>query len=440
MATITTTTADIDMVNIDVEDRSARPRFQQDPYRLSSALKSPAEISELAASAKSTHSRLPFSGRNVVTTPATTAAAAAPSPTANVKGLQDFYESQNAHIQRMLKSVDDHRADAKEEQGDTRIRYLIAVHGSLFANILLAVLQLYAAISSGSLSLFATAADSVFDPLANLLLIISHRAVNKVDPSRFPSGKARLETAGNIGFSFLMVAVSLILIVMSLRDIAVGAHEDTKPFHIPSIVAVSVALATKLALFFYCYSLRNTYSQVKILWRDHRNDLPVNSFGLLTSIGGSKLAWWVDPLGAVIIGIIIMVLWSRVIYSESLLLIGVAAPHELRGLITYISMTHDDRITHIDTVRAYHSGPRIIVEVDIVMPQDMSLRDTHDVAEALQIKLEALPDVERAYVHVDWEVEHKPEHFLKKELSPNLYNCIFNPFHGHKTTSTPGRT
>jgi divalent metal cation (Fe/Co/Zn/Cd) transporter len=67
-------------------------------------------------------------------------------------------------------------------------------------------------------------------------------------------------------------------------------------------------------------------------------------------------------------------------------------------------------------VRAYHSGPRIIVEVDIVMPEDMTLRDTHDIAESLQIKLEALPDVERAYVHVDWECEHKPEHFLKKEL------------------------
>jgi len=27
-----------------------------------------------------------------------------------------------------------------------------------------------------------------------------------------------------------------------------------------------------------------------------------------------------------------------------------------------------------------------------------------------------MPDVERAYVHVDFETTHKPEHFLKKEL------------------------
>lgn len=73
-------------------------------------------------------------------------------------------------------------------------------------------------------------------------------------------------------------------------------------------------------------------------------------------------------------------------------------------------------IIGIDTVRAYHSGPRIIVEVDVVMDPNETLRASHDVAESLQMKLESLPDVERAYVHTDYETSHKPEHFLIKEL------------------------
>jgi divalent metal cation (Fe/Co/Zn/Cd) transporter len=79
-------------------------------------------------------------------------------------------------------------------------------------------------------------------------------------------------------------------------------------------------------------------------------------------------------------------------------------------------MTHSDQVKAIDTVRAYYSGPRLIVEVDIVMDADQSLKATHDLAEDLQMKLESLPDVERAYVHVDYETSHAPEHFLKKEL------------------------
>jgi divalent metal cation (Fe/Co/Zn/Cd) transporter len=79
-------------------------------------------------------------------------------------------------------------------------------------------------------------------------------------------------------------------------------------------------------------------------------------------------------------------------------------------------MTHSPSIRQIDTVRAYHSGPRLIVEVDVVMDPNDSLKFTHDTAEDLQIKLESLPNVERAYVHVDYETDHAPEHFWKKEL------------------------
>jgi divalent metal cation (Fe/Co/Zn/Cd) transporter len=58
----------------------------------------------------------------------------------------------------------------------------------------------------------------------------------------------------------------------------------------------------------------------------------------------------------------------------------------------------------------------LIAEVDVVMNAERSLRETHDVAEALQIKLESLPDIERAYVHVDFETTHAPEHSYKKDI------------------------
>ena len=140
-------------------------------------------------------------------------------------------------------------------------------------------------------------------------------------------------------------------------------------------------------------------------------------------------------MGAVILSVLIAGLWLHTAYHEFQLLIGVTADTKMQQLITYIctsrslhptftlediltkpAMTHSPMITAIDTVRAYTSGPRLLVEVDIVMDPHESLRATHDVAEELQMKLESLPDVERAYVHVDYETTHKPEHFLKKEL------------------------
>ncbi|CUS08911.1 unnamed protein product [Tuber aestivum] len=397
-----------------------------DPFSLSSGLKTSEEIHNLTA--RHRNPRWKYSRAEQTLGQSSTAGAGNGGAAdddkrkrkVDVKGIHEFYRSQNQSIQQLLKPVEEHRREAKDEKGDTRIRYLIAVHGSFFANIVLAVLQLYGALSSGSLSLFASRyplgntpdhamADSIFDPCSNLLLILSHRAVNKVDPNRFPSGKARLENAGNIVFCFLMCAVSLILIVVSTQELVTHkAGDELNKFHLPSIIAVAVAFATKLALFLYCWSLRNIYSQVRILWEDHRNDLLINGFGILTSVGGSKLKWWLDPAGAIILSLLILGLWSRAAYREFLLLVGVTAEQSVLRLITYISMTHSPLITQIDTVRAYHSGPRIIVEVDVVMPATTALQVTHDIAEELQVKLESLPDVERAYVHVDYETSHKP--------------------------------
>ena len=50
------------------------------------------------------------------------------------------------------------------------------------------------------------------------------------------------------------------------------------------------------------------------------------------------------------------------------------------------------------------------MEVDIVLPGDMVLNKAHDIGEDLQEKLEQLPEVERAFVHIDFEFSHRPEH------------------------------
>ena len=179
-------------------------------------------------------------------------------------------------------------------------------------------------------------ADALFDPLSNITLILCNRAVKRVNPRRYPSGKARIETAGNIAFCFLMTAVSMIIIVQSIVEISQGSIKPRRPFYVGSTVAVGIAFCTKLVLFLYCYALRNIYSQIRILWEDHRNDLLINGIGLGFSLMGSFVRWWIDPMGAIMLSITIIWLWLRTAYSEFQLLIGVSADTPTLQLITYI--------------------------------------------------------------------------------------------------------
>lgn len=311
------------MEGSDEEDQRP-PRYtrENDPFELSSKIKSDVEIDSIQANTGRRRCPYPTGGNK--------------KSSASTKKIQGFYRSQNENIERLLKPVDEHVRLAKEFNTQNQLKYRIAVYGSFAANIVLAILQLYGAIASGSLSLFTTMADSVFDPLSNLMLLLSHKAVNRVDSRKFPAGKARIETAGNIFFCFLMMAVSFILIAFSIKELAEGSTEDTLGFHLPSVIAVCIAFVTKLCLFLYCWALRNEYSQVRILWEDHRNDLLINGFGILTSVGGSKLRWWIDPMGALILSALIAGLWLRTACSEFELLIGVTADTQTQQLITYI--------------------------------------------------------------------------------------------------------
>jgi glycerophosphoryl diester phosphodiesterase len=73
-----------------------------------------------------------------------------------------------------------------------------------------------------------------------------------------------------------------------------------------------------------------------------------------------------------------------------------------------MAMSHDERIVKVETCRAYHAGQRYYVEIDVVMDEQTPLRVSHDVAQSLQRKVEGLGDVERAFVHVDYEDDHDP--------------------------------
>jgi cation diffusion facilitator family transporter len=423
--------SDVEIESQVTNGRFARLSGEQDPYGLSTRYKSQSELESIRANTSRKRGGLGTQG--ILGSPSVGKDNAVEAGLANRKlagclplpefgrtamkmhGVKGFYEAQNATIERLLKSVDEHRAEARQEAGADHFRFQVAVYGSFAANLILAGLQVYGAISSGSLSLFTTMADAIFDPLSNVTLIVTNRAVRHVDPSRFPSGKARLETVGNIAFCFIMTAVSFILIAFSARELTEGG-EGVNSFHLPSVIAVAIAFVTKLGLFLYTWAIKDKYSQIRILWADHRNDLLINGFGLLTSVGGSKLAWWIDPAGAIVLSLLISVIWLRTAFLEFLLLVGVVASVDAQQLITYVCLTHSEHIRQIDTVRVYHSGPRLIAEVDVVMDPAATLMATHDVAEALQFKLESLPDVERAYVHVDYETTHRPEHAYRKDL------------------------
>ena len=148
------------------------------------------------------------------------------------KNVQQFYKRQNQLISQLL--------DQEPQEEDAGLKVKIAIYGSAGANLLLVILQLSAAITSGSLAILATAADAIMDLVSSIIIIISNRAAAGGKVVNYPTGKNRMETAGVVVFSTLMATVSVQVIIEAVKDLA--NHTRQVEFGKFSLSCVGVAL------------------------------------------------------------------------------------------------------------------------------------------------------------------------------------------------------
>ncbi|KAF2071134.1 hypothetical protein CYY_007540 [Polysphondylium violaceum] len=323
------------------------------------------------------------------------------------KSQRKFYKKQNELIDQILTPLDQLAPNQQETQ-DNDFKVKVAINGSLLVNIVLFSMQITAAIITGSLTLLATSVDAFMDLLSGFILFMTERAKKKKNYFDYPTGKSRMEPVGIIIFASLMSTVSVNLIVEGCTSL-IKQNDKHIDLDILPICFVVFAIACKVIMYFYCRVLTHS-SSCMILATDHRNDVTVNSFGLVMAILGDHVVWWLDPTGALIVALIILRSWTSEAYEQIQLLVGKTASPEILQKLTYIAFTHSPEILKVDTCRAFYFGNNLFVEVDIVLPRDMPLHKTHDIGESLQEKLELLGEVERAFVHVDYDYKHKPEH------------------------------
>jgi divalent metal cation (Fe/Co/Zn/Cd) transporter len=112
------------------------------------------------------------------------------------------------------------------------------------------------------------------------------------------------------------------------------------------------AVLAKSTLMIYCLFYRNQPS-VHVFFIDHRNDIVVNIFGLIMSIVGDRFVWYLDPIGAILIALLILFSWVSNAFEQVWLLVGKSAPREFISKLIYMTMTHDQRIVKVDTVSGW---------------------------------------------------------------------------------------
>lgn len=335
-----------------------------------------------------------------------------------------FYREQNELLEAFRAAVECHpnlseddnsflaalsHSDIRPQRDDEADEIVVrrAVVASNIANVFLLFAQIFAFSSSGSLAVLACFLDAVLDFVSGLLIFFTWSLRKKRDKHRYPVGRERLDSLGSLGMACLMTAATIVTLEESIAAL-IGGESVVRFVGISTPVAsvILTALVTKLALFVYCARVRDP--AVESLREDQRNDVLGNATSLVTAVAAQHLFWWLDPVGGILISILIMRNWAVHTVEQCDQLLGKVADKRTQQVICFTVLNHSAELKFVDTVRAYHVGSGIFAEVDIVLNRNMPLHMAHDIGEDLQIRIEQLEGVERCFVHLDTETEHSP--------------------------------
>ncbi|CAG9464346.1 unnamed protein product [Pedinophyceae sp. YPF-701] len=316
-------------------------------------------------------------------------------------------------------------SEMREEQGDGEEVGRLAQWAtvlSIASNIILLFAKGWVFFSTLSMSVLASFADSVVDLASQGVLLLAARAAHQRD-ARFPVGRTRLNTVSVMLCAGIMSVALLEVIQESIEKLWVNIRDHTQPVLELTGYMYAIMLAAtgvKLSVWIGCkMALRRGKSNtLEALAIDARVDFFANTWaiGMAAAASRSPDQWWLDPAGGIMIAVWGLWSWGSLTNEQVNNLVGRAASEDFVQRVREVVDTHHDLVKH-DSVRAYHFGESLFVELEVIMPASMTVAESHDIAVMLQHKVEALPFVERCFVHVDYTSREEAEHKVDRNLA-----------------------
>jgi cation diffusion facilitator family transporter len=172
-------------------------------------------------------------------------------------------------------------------------------------------------------------------------------------------------------------------------------------------IALTVSAAVKLGMFL---SIRKIAAllfspTLRTTAKDHISDVLTSTAAFIGAFGSSLVHPLLDPAAGLAVSL--WIFRSAFLASKENLnfLTGHGADEGLRKKIleTAAGVPGVLRVHHLMTD---YSGPRLVIDLHINVDADTPLRDSHQIEEEVIPRLKAIPEVDRAYVHIephDWQ-------------------------------------
>lgn len=295
--------------------------------------------------------------------------------------------------------MEPHRVDRDNIDPALRRLYLQASAVALGGNLFLLLAKGAAALTSRSSAIYADAGNSASDVAYSILMGFGLWFSLRPPDDGHPHGHRRVESLVNLAIGLMMAYAAWEAAQAGLRAWRGGVAPALTPL---ALAVPLVAGFVKTGMYIVARRLGRRAASPALLATasDNLSDIVSSAMALVGYLGSRLLFPVLDPLAAYAVTAWIAYAAFGVLLDGIRQLVGGAGSPELRAAVVEAARGVQG-VVAVDRVILEHNGPKISVDIHVRMCADTPLRDVHRASHSVRASIEALDEVDHAFVHVE---------------------------------------
>ena len=267
-------------------------------------------------------------------------------------------------------------------------------------NVILAIAKILIGFLTNSVAIISDAIHTLSDVLTTVLVIVGFSLSGAKADDEHPYGHEKFEPVMGILLSIILALVAIyigwcgVVRMQTPESIEIG-------FLAIGVTVLSIAVKEYMYWYTIAAARRIESSSLRADAWHHRSDA-FSSFGVLIGLIGAKLgAWYLEPLSAVIVCIIIVKVAIDIFKSSLEQIIDRSASPEVLEEIKEIVL-NTQGVKEIDDLKTRLHSNLLYVDLEIAVSRNLSLIAAHEIAEKVHDALEASElKIKHCTVHVN---------------------------------------
>ncbi len=255
---------------------------------------------------------------------------------------------------------------------------------SLAVVIGLIVLKVVVAVITGSISIFAQAADSFLDLFAIVITLFAVSIATKPADKEHPFGHGKAEDIAAIVQAVLIFTAGGLIIYSAVRRIILGATLELTEAGI-GVMLVSIMVSVFLSR----YLLRVSRTTDSIALEASARNIAADVYSAAGVLAGLVVIRFtglniLDPIIALLVALFILKVAYDVLRRSFGGLVDVKLPEAEENAIRSSIMEHIGELVDFHELRTRKAGSQRYIDLHVVMPKNISVEEAHRMCDHLE--------------------------------------------------------